>query len=208
VSNKNSKTEVLLESANSHHDSSISSARRVFTTGEAAQSVFAIIKTRLLDIDEWNKNSFLSSFQLFDENGKSLPDKTILEGVFLRISLKGSGKYDWVKVIEIYEASNELIITVEPTYNPTTEPLDKTVTSHFFTSQATNNFCLLKDADSISLYVIGLVEKQNTQEAKNIFEQARNIATANLGSYLGIQTGEWETFCENFLNSEAFSKND
>src|SRR5215217_3819931 len=104
----NSKIQTLLQSANSdNHDSSVSFAKRVFPDFERARSAFSIFKLKLLNIDEWNKNAVLSSYELFDENGNVLGDKTIFEGVFIRISLKGSGKYDWVKVIEIYEAGDE-----------------------------------------------------------------------------------------------------
>src|SRR6476469_1566783 len=41
---------------------------------------------------------------------------------------------------------------------------DKNVTSHFFTSDATNNFCLEKRDAVVSFYVIGLSEKTNTDE--------------------------------------------
>ena len=38
----------------------------------------------------------------------------------------------------------------------------------------------------------------NTAEAKNALEAARNAAV-NLGSYLGVQRGEWEKFCHHLL---------
>jgi hypothetical protein len=196
------KTQELLKLANDNPDSSISSAKRVFPDRKAAQDFFSLLKSRLLKIDEWNKNSNLSSYRLFDENGNPLDDQLLAEGVFNRISLKGSGKYDWVRIVEIYETAEEMVITVSPTYDPTDENIDKSVTSHFFTSDANNNFCALLHESAINFYVIGLNEKQNTAETNNPLEAARNIAAANLGTYLGIQKGEWESFGNNFLNPE------
>lgn len=186
--------------ADSEH-SSVSSAKRQFPDGETAQRFFSILKTRLFNVDEWNEHSTISSFELFDENGYASESKTFFKGVFIRISLKGSGKYDWVKFTDLYESADEIIITVKPTFDPTADPPDKSSTSHFFTAESTNNFCLLSDDLSISLYVIGLNEKQNTTETSNKLEMIRNVATANLGSYLGIQNAEWESFCKSFLDS-------
>ncbi len=120
----------------------------------------------------------------------------------MRISLKGSGKYDWIRVIDIYEAADKFVVTVKPTYDPTQEKSDKTVISHFFTDDSTNNFCVLRKEKTIAFYVIGLGEKQNTNETKNTLETIRNVAV-NLGSYLGIQKVEWEKFCHHFLEDIA-----
>ena len=40
------------------------------------------------------------------------------------------------------------------------------------------------------------------KESSNPIEAARNIATANLGYYLGIQKAMWKDFCKNFLEIE------
>jgi hypothetical protein len=48
--------------------------------------------------------------------------------------------------------------------------------------------------------VVGLDEKLNTNKTENTLETVRNIG-AKLGSYLGIQKGEWERFSEGFINS-------
>lgn len=114
--------------------------------------------------------------------------------------MKGSGKYDWVRIVQIIDRKNALIITVKPTCDPTDEAIDKTRTSIFFTADASNNFCLQKEANIVSLYVIGLDEKQNVSETGNVLEIVRNVATAHLGSYLGIQKEEWKTFCKNMLS--------
>ncbi len=198
----NSKIQSLLETANSHsNDSSVSFDKRIFPANEAAEQAFLKLKKDLLNITEWNKHSAISSFELFDETGRVLEDKTIFEETLCRISMPGSGKYDWVRFIEIYEAANELVLTVTPTYDPTAAPPDKQATSHFMTSEATNNFCLLKDENSLSLYVIGLDEKHNTSETESTLEIIRNFVTANVGYYLGVQKTEWTTFCKNFLDS-------
>ena len=184
------------------NESSVSSAEKTFSDETEAARFFSMLRTKILRIDEWNKHAMLSEFWLFDENGKERQNGILEVGAFIRISLKGSGKYDWVKIINIDETANEFIITVKPTFDPTADELDKTVISHFFTDEATNNFCLLKDGKKISFYVIGLNEKQNTSETKNALETVRNVAV-NAAAYVGIQEGEWEKFCHSFLEDTA-----
>lgn len=196
------KIQALLERADPADSScSVSLDERGFPDAGSAGAMFSRLKKDLLDLKKWNEHSTLTGFELFDENGSPGQTDTIFQNAFLRISLKGAIKYDWVRVIEIYESADEFVITVRPTYDPTVEKPDKTVTSHFFTAESTNNFCLSKHDKTVSLYVIGLDEKQNTSETKNPLETVRNMATVNIGNFFGIQEGEWTAFCKNFLSS-------
>lgn len=197
------KTEELLEQARlDENHSSLSSAEKTFADEAEAARVFGVLKAKLSDIDEWNAHSMLSSFEIFDERGQKLETKKPAVGEFLQISLKGTMKYDWVRVTDIYETAEEFIVTVSPTFDPTDESTDKSVTSHFFTGESTNNFCLLRRGDRVGLYVIGLNEKMNTQETDGTLETVRNAAV-NLGSYLGLQRGEWEKFCHHLMEDAA-----
>ncbi len=183
-------------------ESSISSAEKTFSDEAQTTRVFSILKMKILNIDEWNKHALLSEYWLFDENGKSCQSKILADGIFIRISLKGSGKYDWIKIINIRETADEFVITVKPTFDPTAEKPDKNIISHFFTDESTNNFCLLREAEQVSFYVIGLSEKRNTGETKNALETIRNVAV-NFATYLGMQKSEWEKFCHHFLEDAA-----
>lgn len=124
-------------------------------------------------------------------------------GKFIRFSLPAAGKYDWVKIIGIDEAVNEFVITVQPTYNPTEKPVDKTVISHFYCKEARNNFCLQKNETAVICYVIGFDERQNTEDTKNLPETIRNAAAANFGYYAGVQKAMWKDFCQNLLDSKS-----
>ena len=197
------KTDSLLEQSRRDEDhSSFASAEKTFADEPEAAKVFSSLKAKLSDVDEWNAHAMLSSFELFDENGQALTTKKMAVGALLRISLKGTMKYDWVRVVDIYEAADEFIVSVKPTYDPTGESGDQSVISHFFTDESTNNFCLVRKASSVTLYVIGLNEKMNTEETDGALEAVRNAAV-NLGSYLGVQRGEWEKFCHHFMEDAA-----
>ncbi|HEY0461873.1 MAG TPA: hypothetical protein VGC97_22260 [Pyrinomonadaceae bacterium] len=197
------KTDTLLEQSRlDESHSSFSSADKTFDDERAAAKVFSTLKAKLLDADEWNAHAMLSSFELFDERGQPLTTKKLAAGGFLRILLTGTMKYDWVRIVDIYEAPDEFIISVKPTFDPTAEAPDKSVISHFFTAESTNNFCLVRRGDRVTLCVIGLNEKMNARATENTLETVRNAAV-NLGSYLGVQRGEWEKFCHHFMEDFA-----
>lgn len=199
----NGKIKDLLNQAETNpNNSSVSSAEKNFSGAAEAEKAYSIVKKKIQNINEWNDHGMLSSYKLFDENGREQKPEILSENSFIRISLKGSGKYDWVRVINIDESENEFIIRVKPAFDPTEENPDGSVISHFFTDAATNNFCLSRNGENVSFYVIGLNEIQNTSETDGALETARNLAV-NLASYLGIQTSEWKKFCEGFLQCAA-----
>jgi len=99
-----------------------------------------------------------------------------------------------------------MVLTVNPSRNPTEKTDDESVTSHFFSGDATNNFCLERRENILNMCVIGLSEKTNTDETKNAFETARNFAVANAGRFLGVQKAHWKLFCESFLKTEKTEK--
>lgn len=199
----NGKIQNLLNEAEKSADgkSSVTSARREFEAIENADKTFARLRPRLFDVNRWEKFSGAAAFHLFGEAGQMLETETAQKGNFIRITLPGSGKHDWVKIIDIHDAAGEVVMTVRPSRDPTEKEADnKEATSHFFTSEATNNFCLQKKDSALAFYVIGLHEKPNVTESEGILEAARNAATTALG-WLGFQKIEWQTFCDNFLEA-------
>ena len=197
------KTDELLKQAEQiPNESSVSFAEKSFESEAKAKEVFTALKTKIVRIDEWNKHSLFSTYALFDENGKQIEHGKFAAGLFIRIALKGSGKYDWIHIENIFETASEFLISVKPCFNPTDAKSDEKTISHFFTDDSTNNFCIFKKGNSVAFYVIGLDEKMNTSETGGAIETVRNIAV-NLGTYLGIQKSEWEKFCHHFLTDAA-----
>jgi hypothetical protein len=191
------------KASSSPEQSSIASAEKIFSTASEAEIFFGRIKEKLPQIEFWNNKSALNHYTLFNEVGQSSERKAAQVGDFIRISMRGGLKYDWVKIISLDETPEEAVLTVQPSFDPTEKASDKNVTSHFFTDEATNNFCLERKLEAVRFYVIGLNEKSNTGETNNLLESARNFGVANIGSYTGIQTAEWKTFCERFLEIES-----
>ena len=197
------KTKDLLnQTEQNENESSISCADKIFASEAEATQVFLTLKAKLVNINEWNEHSLMSSYALFDEGGSEINERKFYVGAFIRILLTGSPKYDWIRIIDFYETADEFIITVKPAFDPTAENVDKSLTSHFFTDEATNNFCLFREKRKVALYVIGLNEKQNTSETEGTLETIRNVAV-NVATYFGMQKGEWEKFCHHFLEDAA-----
>lgn len=197
------KIESLLEQANSadSENSSVAEATRSFADESEAQKAFSYLHKKLFDIERWDEKSAITGFELYDVNGTKKPAKSAVEGDFIKTVLPGSGKYDWVKIIEIYEAADEIVLTVQPSNDPTAKTKNDH-TSHFFIAGSTNNFCLQRTGAKVAFYVIGLHEKSNVEDTGGVLETVRNVAAANLGRFLGIQKTQWETFCENFIEIE------
>lgn len=189
------------KNSDDENKSSITSAEREFSGAGEAERAFEKFKQKLYHVNRWQQDSGVSYFQLFDENGSELKAARAETGKFIRIDLPGSGKSDWVKIIDIYDSATESVVSVQPTFDPTAKDQDKEKTSHFFKSKAVNNFCLQRDGEKLIFYVIGFNEAANTDETGGIIESVRNFATAHFG-WLGFQKIEWQTFCENFLKSE------
>lgn len=202
------KTQILLDKAAAITEysedkmSSIACAERRFASEVDAEKAFDTLRAKLFQIEKWNAHSGLTTYVLFDQAGNAAIGAQAKTGDFIKITLVGSGKSDWVKIMPIDEAPDEVIITVQPSHNPTEEVPDASVISHFFVSESTNNFCLQRSGSTINFCVVGLDEKTNTRDTNNILETARNAATANIGHYLGIQKSEWKLFCTNFLEIE------
>lgn len=194
--------ELLKKFEQNKSENSCNGAEKTFTDAEQAEKVFKVLKEKLYDIRNWNDYSALSSYALFNEDGTPHDSSKLSVGIFNRISLTASGKYDWVKVIHITDTADELVITVKPCYDPTAKEVDKSVISHFFTDESANNFCVLKKGTTVKIYVIGTDEKRNTSETSGAAQTIRNVAV-NIGTSLGVQSAEWNKFCRHFLESTA-----
>jgi hypothetical protein len=196
--------EKLLEKANAstEGDTSVNAAKRVFLEEAEALAFYEETRSRLLDIDEWNKNSSATEYELFDETGSVVNGQPIAVGLLIRIGLYGSGKYDWVRAISITDEENEIILKVKPSHDPTERPPEPDLTSHFFGPEAENNFCVQRNDKTVAFYVIGINEKQNTRFTDSLIESARNAAVANIGYYSGLQKTVWKQFAANFLKTD------
>ena len=198
------RIENLLKTANSATggDSSVNVAKRIFDDTGRCDAFYEQTCSNLLNITEWNRNSSVTSYALFDEAGNDIGSSPIDVGRFIRIGLYGSGKYDWVRVVEILGDADEFVLKVKPSHDPTQHPVDPASISHFFGPEAENNFCVQRNDKTVAFYIIGLNEKQNSGFTDSQIESARNTAVANVGYYTGLQKKVWKRFASNFLATD------
>ena len=199
-----SKIENLLKHVNESNaaDSSVTNAMRLCADEAEAESVFRQLTGKLFSIEHWNIESEVMNFDLYDADGIARPQKTAAAGDYIKTAMPGSGKDDWIKIVEITESPDEIVLTVQPSRDPT-DKNDQATVSHFFAADSTNNFCLQKKGVKTTFYVVGLDEKSNVENTGGIVETVRNIATANISYYFGLQKTQWLTFCDNFIESKA-----
>ena len=198
------KIEELIKAANSSPDgdTSFNVAKRIFDDTGKCNAFFKQTCSNLLSIAEWNRNSSPTNYKLFDDLGHEIDLLSIDVQRFIRIGLYGSGKYDWVRVVEIINEPDEFVLKVKPSHDTTQDPVDPTSISHFFGPEAENNFCVQRNDKTVAFYVIGLNEKQNTKFTDGLIESARNAAIANVGYYTGLQKMVWKQFASNFLATD------
>ena len=97
--------------------SSITSANRTFPNTHNADDFFNRLRAELFRVREWNEKTTLTSFELFDEKGRTCSERpTAIVGDFIRLSMAGTGKSDWAKVIEIVDEAGEAVLTIKPSY--------------------------------------------------------------------------------------------
>jgi hypothetical protein len=167
-------------------------------TIDAAKALFNASKHRLLDVNRWHQISgaLTANFQLTDAAGNHV-DRLVQVNDHFKIDIPGPGSvagkgYDWVQVEEVQvnaDASADtesVLIRVRPTDNPTTR--DKDV-AHFFSSDATSNFILVRESNAVRAAVRGRNEVPNTKTEKMV-DKARN-AVVGTGAIAGFSSPQW-----------------
>lgn len=178
-------------------------------TVDHAKSLFSLARKRLLDMSNWDKISDVSiaQFQLTTMRGKEV-FRNAQRGDKLRISIPapntetGDG-FDWVEVEEIRETNENtetesIAIRVRPCASPLNQSLN---TAHFFTSDATSSFVVMRRGTTVKAEVHGRNEKPNTGESTNLFDKARNAAVA-IGALVGMNKPQWNALVKGLLKTD------
>lgn len=185
---------------NSQHTVSLSSP------GEASR-FFELAKSRLQDVNRWQQLCGEASavFTLTDGNGQEV-NRRVQKGDYFKIDIPGPGNkagdgYDWVRVEEIEDTNNpekELFaIRVRPAPNPQTTEED---TAHFFKSDATSSFAVVRQGNDVMASVQGRNEKPNSDN-DNLIDKARNVLVA-VGAVLGFSNPQWKSLVTGLLKEE------
>lgn len=177
-----------------------------------AQSAFQRQSAALLDVNHWNQMSGMenANFKLFDANGNPSNHNPPQVGDFVRIDLPGPNPHDWVRIEDLHTDPNDTSVRVRPSYDPTQHPPNTSVTAHFFTNQATNEFSVRRDGSSVTAGVHGEHESANVgSQASGPLMATRNGATTygawgmdipGTNRTTSMQQHQWNTFTENLNN--------
>jgi hypothetical protein len=179
-------------------------ATETLADAAAARAFFEVVRNRLLNVNAWHEyaGTGTASFQLTDERGSEV-QRTAQKGDHFQIDIPGPGSqtgegYDWVRIEEISEehsgAGDSVAIRVRPAPNPRNEKGD---VAHFFTSEATSNFVVKRQGNTVTAAVYGRNEKPNT-EAETLIDKARNTAVAT-GAISGFSKIQWKNLITGLL---------
>lgn len=174
-----------------------------------ARSLFLRARTRLFDINNWDKYSGIAgaNFWLADEKGirkRGMPRN----GDHIVIDLPGPGPkegngFDWVRIDDIqdkpdpkgeYEFS---LITVRPCSMPGSY---SKAAAHFYKKSATSTFIVERKGSTLIAEEKGKNEIANNS-SKSWFDKIRNLFTA-FGARTGASQLQWQVLMKNFLEKE------
>jgi hypothetical protein len=174
---------------------------------EEAKQLFEVVKSRLFDINNWNKlcGAASAEFTLTDAKGQRAEGPPAV-GFYFKIDVPGPGSetgdgYDWVQVEAIEENKDVaedrefVIMRVRPSGNPETS--DSKV-AHFFSEKATSNFLVLREKNVITAAVLGRNEVANTTEATSIIDKLRN-AIVGISAAVGMSNPQWKSLVNGLL---------
>lgn len=179
------------------------------SSAEAAVTLFREAKQRLFDINNWQNvcGGKGATFQLTDKHGNPLPHTTPEVGNLIKIKLpapanqKGDG-YDWVR-IEAFENTGNRgndEETVGFRVRPVSNPADHSEESaHFYTSDATSTFLVVRSASTVYAMERGRNEQPNP--SGSFWNKIRNVLIA-LGAMLGLAVPQWNMLVNGILRKK------
>lgn len=165
-----------------------------FDDEEAAINIYKQQKEKLLDIDYWTSLSDIENleFSHYDGNGEKVRRKCKI-GDFVKVVLPGPLPEYWVRIENITEEAEKVVVVLKPSYDPTKRPVEKEVTAHFFDRDTLNIITFERDRDKLSAEVRGIAAVVNNQGTEAGDKEIVNTTVA-LGGWLGMQKRQWESF--------------
>ena len=173
---------------------------------DEALTVFQSACERLLDVNHWSDYAGVGSatFEVMDNQGNPIPS-AVRKDYFIRIDIPGPGSvsgegYDWVQVEAIDTSSNaeedweSIAIRVRPASNPQNDRKD---ISHFFTDEATSNFVLKRQGNTVIAGVYGRNEVLNTK-ADKLVDKSRNAAVG-IAAVSGGSSIQWNKLVKGLI---------
>jgi hypothetical protein len=174
----------------------------------SASQLFQNARLNLLNVNGWHSLSGSGAcFQLVNEKGEEI-NGLVEQGNYFRIripgipgSKEGAGD-EWVRVEKVEEGKLRYheftAIRVRPAAPPFTS---KTEAAHFFSTEATSSFCVVRNSNRITASVLGRNEKPNTK-TRHWSSWLRNIIIA-LGAMLGFNKRQWKGLVKGIIKKKG-----
>ncbi|MET0394060.1 MAG: hypothetical protein ABW019_13000 [Chitinophagaceae bacterium] len=179
--------------------------------GQAAQQLFEKARLNLLNVNSWRALAGSGAvFRIVNESGEEV-NGLVQQGHYLRISIpaipgnKAGQGSEWVQVEKIEEGKikyHEFIaIRVRPASPPFAPGAE---TAHFFSSESTSSFCVVRNNNRITASVSGRNELPNTQ-TRNWLTGLRNLIVA-AGAMLGLNKPQWKSLVKGIIRNRKPSQ--
>lgn len=171
---------------------------------ESANLAFLKAKDRLLDVNHWQDFTtvLLANFQLTDQFGKRLTGP-VQKGNLFKIDIPGPGTvdgqgFDWVYVEQITEYENAdleiILVVVRPCPNPNSQ---SGATAHFYGSEATSSFSLIRQNKTITAMIYDKNVKVNNQAGTSL-DHIRDVMVGTAGILLFSKI-QWKMLTKGLL---------
>ncbi len=182
-----------------------SAAKKILNSQKEAKNSFELSKKKLLDVNNWNKisSNISAEFRIVDQNGHEV-QRTIIKGDYLKIDIPGPGSkegdgYDWVRVEELKEISEEdfqsIGFRVRPTDNPFSE---KNETAHFYSDDATSSFIITRNNNEVIVSIIDRNLVPN-KESQSLADKARDVLVG-VTAIAGFSKIQWQGLADGLLD--------
>jgi hypothetical protein len=169
-----------------------------------AQTFYEVAKARLLSVNNWHVIAGMLSghFQLTDARGEKL-NRNVEIGDYFRINIPGPGSvegdgYDWVYVEDLKEITEENVQSIGFRVRPSKNPVGtKNETAHFYTNDATSNFIVTRQGNTVIAIIIDRNLKPN-DESESITDRMRHVAVGigAIGLFSKIQ---WKNLADGLV---------
>lgn len=171
-----------------------------------AQALFERAKERLLNVNTWEElcGTGSANFVLTDPAGQEV-NRLAQPRDHFKIDIPGPGPvtgegYDWVQIEQIEELHEPernadcVLVRVRPATNPKGGADD---VAHFFSEEATSNFMVRREGNTVTAAVYGRNELPNTK-AESAVDKARNTMVA-LSAMAGISKLQWKQLVKGLI---------
>lgn len=183
------------------------SSEVTFDTPVMAQKHFITVKKRFLDINSWElfAGEEKAEFALRDSKGELLL-RSPEAGDYMTIKVPGLHNtgpdgYDWVQIEEIENEATDnrdcAYIRVRPVANPT---VPENSTAHFFDKEATSNFLIWREGNTVGAEVHGRNETPNMENA-SLLDKIRNGLVAVGGMFIASEF-QWSSFTAGLIKND------